>query len=120
MSKWVTIIMSIIIILMLSTRIISNTAVKPLVVDQMATHEESTHNVQTPSESTLIEEAFTIESFNKLSKQELMRFPGIGEVTSQAILDYIDTNGPFESFEDLIQVKGIGVKKLEKILSNLP
>jgi len=63
---------------------------------------------------------FTLEAFNKLSKEELMTFSGIGEVTAQAILDYRKENGPFSDFNDLMLVKGIGEKKLQKIMTILP
>lgn len=127
MSKVITFLLSVIIILILVARLISNTSVKPLVGEQHDTQEVTASITQAsivdsdkPSNAAIKDDPFTIDSFNRLSKQELMRFPGIGEVTSQAILDYIEVNGPFNSFDEIIKVKGIGVKKLEKILSNLP
>lgn len=52
---------------------------------------------------------------NKAPAEEIMRLPGIGEVTAKAIVDYRQVNGPFRSLDDLLQVKGIGEKKLEAI-----
>ena len=37
-------------------------------------------------------------------------------VIAQRIIDYREANGPFESVEALINVKGIGEKTLAKIL----
>ncbi len=49
---------------------------------------------------------------NKAGAAELMALPGIGEATAAAILEYRKANGPFKSVNDLMQVKGIGEKKL--------
>lgn len=45
----------------------------------------------------------------------LMSLPGIGEKTARQIGTYRDANGPFKSVDELINVKGIGPKLLEKI-----
>ncbi|BAU75267.1 Competence protein ComEA helix-hairpin-helix region [Metapseudomonas furukawaii] len=39
---------------------------------------------------------------------------GIGEAKARAIVQYREENGPFSSVDDLLEVKGIGVKTLEK------
>lgn len=39
---------------------------------------------------------------------------GIGEKTAQAIVDYRSKNGSFGTVQDLLNVKGIGPKTLEK------
>lgn len=43
------------------------------------------------------------------------QIPGIGEKSAQAILDVREQQGGFDSWDDLIMVKGIGPKSMEKI-----
>lgn len=59
---------------------------------------------------------YTISEFNKLSADELMSFDGVGEVTARAIVALRAERGGFASFEELLDVKGIGEAKLKKIL----
>lgn len=45
----------------------------------------------------------------------LQTLPGVGPATAQAILDWRAENGSFRSVDDLLDVTGIGDKKLEKL-----
>lgn len=54
-------------------------------------------------------------NINKADVDMLMMLDGIGEVMAQRIIDYRTEHGAFESVEDLLEVKGIGEKTLEKM-----
>lgn len=45
---------------------------------------------------------------NNATAAELQLLPGIGAVLAGRIVEYRDANGPFESFDDLQAVHGIG------------
>jgi len=49
---------------------------------------------------------------NTASVDELDTLPGIGPKTAQAIVEYRESHGKFTSAEELLQVRGIGRKKL--------
>ena len=52
---------------------------------------------------------------NTASAEELEALTGIGPTLAQAIVDYRTEHGAFEAPEELLNVKGIGEKKLEAI-----
>jgi len=52
---------------------------------------------------------------NSCAEKDLLELPGIGEVKAAEIVRYRNTNGDFNKLEDLIKVKGIGEKTLQKI-----
>lgn len=51
---------------------------------------------------------------NTATEAELVAIKGIGEGTADAIIKYREENGPFKNLDDLINVKGIGEKKVAK------
>lgn len=52
---------------------------------------------------------------NTASAAELQRLPGIGEKMAARIISYRQKHGPFRRPEDLLNIKGIGPKSLQKI-----
>jgi competence protein ComEA len=50
---------------------------------------------------------------NRATEEELIGLKGIGPVLAKSIVEYRRKNGPFKSVEDMVRVRGIGLKKLE-------
>jgi competence protein ComEA len=54
-------------------------------------------------------------NINTASASELEQVPGIGPSTAQKILDTRKSYGSFKSVDDLLSIKGIGQKRLDKM-----
>jgi competence ComEA-like helix-hairpin-helix protein len=59
-------------------------------------------------------EEFVIH-LNTAGIYDFMKLPGIGEITAKNIVEYRSAVGNFNSVEELLDVKGIGEKKFERI-----
>lgn len=53
-------------------------------------------------------------NINTAPAEELTKLQGVGEAIAARIVEYRETNGPFEKAEDIVKVKGVGEKILEK------
>lgn len=56
---------------------------------------------------------------NTATVEELMSVPGIGQVIAQRIVEFREKNGPYASVDDLLKVRGIGEKSLDRIRGRL-
>ncbi|OQX86138.1 hypothetical protein B6D60_06745 [candidate division KSB1 bacterium 4484_87] len=54
-------------------------------------------------------------NINTASADEMVNLPRVGPVLAKRIVDYREQHGYFDSVEELIRVKGIGKKRLEKL-----
>ena len=61
------------------------------------------------------EQTFPID-INSAGVQDLTAIPGIGQVYAQRIVDYRSTNGPFQEVSELLNVPGIGQKRLDTMI----
>lgn len=70
-----------------------------------------------PEEPAQTTEAISFPiNINTATKEEFMALPGIGDVLAQRILNYREENGSFTAPEGLMNVEGIGEKRIEEIL----
>ncbi|HXI02910.1 MAG TPA: helix-hairpin-helix domain-containing protein [Candidatus Saccharimonadales bacterium] len=51
---------------------------------------------------------------NHATAEELQQLPGVGPSLAQRIVDFREKNGPFGSVDELLKVRGIGEKSLER------
>ena len=58
-------------------------------------------------------------NLNTATMEELQTLSGIGESKAQAIIDYREENGDFQSIEEIKNVSGIGDALYEKIKDNI-
>ena len=54
-------------------------------------------------------------NLNTATEKELQELPGIGPAISARIIEYRQTNGDFQTIEDIKKVRGIGNAKFEKL-----
>ena len=88
--------------------------------DKTSTNGKATDSKKkTSSASVSKSQLSNIVNINTAGIEELCTLPGIGEVKAKAIIDYRNQNGNFNAVEDILNVKGIGPKTLEKIRSRI-
>jgi comEA protein len=54
-------------------------------------------------------------NLNSATSEELQQVPGIGPATADKILQMRKSYGPFKSVDDLVAIRGIGKKRLDKM-----
>ena len=54
-------------------------------------------------------------NLNTANSEQLQQVPGIGPATAGKILQMRKTYGPFKSVDDLLAIRGLGAKRLEKM-----
>lgn len=68
-----------------------------------------------PETTAYPEPAYPLD-INTATAQDLAFLPGIGETIAQRIVDWREANGGFAELTDLLQVEGIGEKRLEQMI----
>ena len=54
-------------------------------------------------------------NLNTANSEQLQQVPGIGPATAGKIFQMRKTYGPFKSVDDLLAIRGLGAKRLEKM-----
>jgi competence ComEA-like helix-hairpin-helix protein len=54
-------------------------------------------------------------NINSATAEELQQVPGIGPATAEKILQMRKSYGAFKSVDDLLAIRGLGAKRLEKM-----
>lgn len=73
-----------------------------------------------PKTETKVEAAVSkMVNINKATLEELQTVRGIGPALAERVILYRDEHGHFERPEDLVNVRGIGEAKFQKIRSQI-
>ena len=105
--------------------IIDNTCICPSISNDACIDNNTKTNTETNTENSNNNESIIDTSntdifsekinINTASIIDLQTLPGIGEAKAKAIIDYRDTEGIFNTIEDIKKVSGIGDNLYEKI-----
>jgi competence protein ComEA len=85
------------------------------VEDEMVIFVPKTGEVDGNFENEIGKQKSSLININKATDSELQTLPGIGPSKAMAIKEYRETNGGFETIEDLKKISGIGEKTFEKL-----
>jgi competence protein ComEA len=58
-------------------------------------------------------------NLNTASLEQLVSLPGVGKKRAAAIIEYRAKHGKFKSVNDLVNVKGVGKKMLQKLKNQI-
>ncbi|MGD0099015.1 MAG: helix-hairpin-helix domain-containing protein [Acidobacteriota bacterium] len=58
-------------------------------------------------------------NLNSATAEQLQSLPGIGPAIAKSIIEYRTKTGKFNRIEEIINVKGVGEKKFQKIKDRL-
>ena len=84
------------------------------VQDEAQVHVPGAEEPCQPSSDGAIQDDARVD-LNTATAEELKSLPGIGDVKAGDIIAYRESNGPFSSAEQIIEVRGIGEKTYESI-----
>ena len=56
-----------------------------------------------------------VVNINSASSEQLQLLPSVGPALAARIVEFREANGPFASIDELVAVKGIGEKSLERL-----
>ena len=68
------------------------------------------------AEPTQMKETDKRVNINTATKEELDGLPGIGAALAERIIEYRETNGAFETVEEIMAVSGIGEGKFDDMV----
>ncbi len=84
-------------------------------IDSILAYEEDSLDNSIVRKAGATPEADVAVNINLATIDELTALPGVGRATARRIIDYRTANGRFNSADELLNVKGIGKKKLEQM-----
>lgn len=85
------------------------------VKDEMVIYAPPKGEVMSSNENHVLNQKSKLINLNMASENELQTLPGIGPSKALSIIEYRETNGGFQTIEDLKKISGIGEKTFEKL-----